>query len=149
MKQKAPHDFQIMRDGIHPFYSNMSFEQFLEAAVGWTIVSVERNSSDDPDVTFEKGGKSIEIGYYSEEVCRRDIGKPARITSEFTVMPDGEPATEKDVDEIASIVGKDLTLSEEDSDEDGRYYEDGDSYLMVWATPYEFQVSLFFDPHTD
>jgi len=59
---KTPADFElVLGRGIHPFYLDMTADQVFESAVGWKIVSVEREDADCIHFQFEARGKCIEV----------------------------------------------------------------------------------------
>lgn len=61
-KAKAPADFElVLGQGIHPFYLDMSADQVFEAAVGWKVLSVEREDADCIHFQFQTRRKSIEV----------------------------------------------------------------------------------------
>ena len=59
---KTPADFElVLGRGIHPFYLDMTSDQVFEAAMGWKIVSVEREDADCIHLQLETRGKRIEV----------------------------------------------------------------------------------------
>lgn len=60
-KAKAPSDFELVPgEGIHPFYLGMETDQIMEAAVGWKIISAEREFGS-LRMEFERHGKVIDV----------------------------------------------------------------------------------------
>jgi hypothetical protein len=135
-KAKALADFQFVKGkGIHPFYLNMTIDQVLDAAIGWKIVSTERDDGIFTQAIYlEKDGKRVEVGVIDVRASipnARSHYQTYWVSTHDGIMSDGQKISLMKREEALKIVLVDFEISSEYVD----YEEDVDCSVASYFTP--------------